>query len=46
MATTFTPERSVDLIATGLDNKPALRAYERCGFQRHHFIMEWHRLLR
>lgn len=34
------------LIATGLDNEPALRAYERCGFQRRHFIMEWSKLLK
>jgi ribosomal protein S18 acetylase RimI-like enzyme len=29
------------LIATGLDNFPALRAYERAGFQRRHLITEW-----
>ena len=33
------------LIATGLDNEPALRAYERCGFERRHFIMEWSKSL-
>ena len=29
------------LIATGLDNAPALRAYERAGFRRLHLITEW-----
>lgn len=29
------------LIATGLDNLPALRAYERTGFERRHHIAEW-----
>lgn len=33
------------LIATGLENYPALRAYERCGFKRRHFIIEWSRAL-
>lgn len=34
------------LIATGLDNAPALRAYARAGFQRRHFIAEWEKVLR
>lgn len=29
------------LIATGLENYPALRAYERAGFKRRHLITEW-----
>jgi GNAT superfamily N-acetyltransferase len=29
------------LISTGLDNLPALRAYENTGFQRRHSINEW-----
>ncbi len=29
------------LIATGLENAPALRAYERVGFRRLHLITEW-----
>ena len=29
------------LIATGFDNAPALRAYERAGFQRRHFLFVW-----
>ena len=29
------------LIATGFDNAPALRAYERAGFQRRHCLFEW-----
>lgn len=29
------------LIATGLDNAPALRAYERAGFERRYHINEW-----
>lgn len=34
------------LIATGLDNYPALRAYERVGFQRRYNINEWSKELR
>lgn len=33
------------LIATRLDNAPALRAYERAGFERRHFIAEWSKQL-
>jgi phosphotriesterase-related protein len=33
------------LIATGLNNLPALRAYERAGFQRRYNINEWSKLL-
>jgi len=29
------------LISTGLDNAPALRAYERAGFKRRHSLTEW-----
>jgi ribosomal protein S18 acetylase RimI-like enzyme len=29
------------LIATGLENLPALRAYERAGYRRRHLITEW-----
>ena len=29
------------LIATGLDNYPALRSYERAGFVRRYNINEW-----
>lgn len=29
------------LISTGLDNAPALRSYERAGFARRHYIIEW-----
>jgi len=29
------------LIATGLENRPALRAYERAGFQRRHLLTDW-----
>ncbi len=33
------------LISTGLDNAPALRAYERAGFERRHHACEWTRTL-
>lgn len=29
------------LVATGLENYPALRVYERVGFERRHYIVEW-----
>ncbi len=29
------------LVSTGLENGPALRAYEKCGFRRRHLVMEW-----
>ena len=34
------------LIATGLENYPALRAYEKCGFKRRYNINEWSKELR
>jgi ribosomal protein S18 acetylase RimI-like enzyme len=33
------------LIATGLDNQPALRAYEKAGFKRRYNINEWSKSL-
>jgi GNAT superfamily N-acetyltransferase len=33
------------LISTGLDNYPALRSYEKVGFRRMHYVMEWTKLL-
>lgn len=32
---------STALIATQLDNEPALRAYERSGFKRQHLLLSW-----
>ena len=34
------------LISTGLENTPALRAYERAGFRRRHHLAEWSKALR
>ena len=34
------------LISTGLNNPPALRAYENAGFRRRHSINEWSKDLR
>jgi len=36
---------STVLIATGLDNAPALRCYERAGFERWHSINEWSKMI-
>ena len=33
------------LISTGLDNYPALRSYEKVGFRRTHYVMEWSKSL-
>jgi ribosomal protein S18 acetylase RimI-like enzyme len=33
------------LVTTSLENFPALRAYERAGFSRKHFLMEWSKTL-
>ncbi len=33
------------LISTGLENTSALRAYERAGFVRRHYLMEWSKVL-
>ena len=33
------------LLSTGLNNVPALRAYERAGFERRHHACEWTKTL-
>lgn len=33
------------LISTGLENTPALRAYERAGFRRKHLVTEWSKVV-
>ena len=33
------------LISTGMENAPALRAYERAGFRRKHLLIEWSKLV-
>lgn len=33
------------LISTGLDNPAALRAYEKAGFRRRHYVTEWTKAL-